>query len=107
MKVRSYNCKDEELPIVGKYILASLKRDLKDFISQSPLFSEDYVLKFDQNVRECAELVPPESDLATLKTVTARLHETMRNMNAPVGKLSIYLKLAKADAPRSVAEFGV
>jgi hypothetical protein len=107
MKVRSYNCKDEELPLIGKYLSANLKRDLKDFVLLSSHFDEAYALKFEEKVRECAELVPSESEAVTLKTVTARLHETIRNMSAPVGKLSIYLKLAKADAPLSAADFGV
>ncbi|MDR1601679.1 MAG: hypothetical protein LBS42_04540 [Tannerella sp.] len=107
MKVRSYNCKDEELPLIGKYLSESLKRDLKGFTALSPRFDENYALQFDEKVRTCADFVPSESESVTLKVITSRMHETIRSMSAPVSKLSIYLKLAKAAAPLSAADFGV
>ncbi|MDR2119538.1 MAG: hypothetical protein LBP64_01505 [Tannerella sp.] len=107
MKARSYHCTDEELLVIGNRLSESLKRDLKDFASLSPQFDEGYVMGVDDKIGICTELMSPESEIVMLKTATTRLHETMRNLRALASKLSIYLKLAKADAPLTAAEFGL
>lgn len=43
---RSYNCKDEELPIVCKFAVFSLKHNLADFTAYSPRFNQAYASGF-------------------------------------------------------------
>ena len=33
---RNFNCKDEELPVISRFVAFSVKRDLDDFLAYSP-----------------------------------------------------------------------
>jgi len=56
---RSYNCKDEELPIVGGFSAISLSRDLNDFSGYSPMFDQPYVDSYNAKIEAAQELVQP------------------------------------------------
>jgi hypothetical protein len=57
---RSYNCKDEELPVVCRYALSCVRRDLSDFTAFSPVFNEDYLNGFQTKINLVDELVSPK-----------------------------------------------
>ncbi len=43
---RTFNCKDEELPVIGNYVAFSVNRDIADFTAFSPVFTPEYVTDF-------------------------------------------------------------
>jgi hypothetical protein len=106
-QTRNYNCKDEELPVIGGYVAFSLKRDLPDFSGYSPLFNEDYVVTFDAKITAATDLVSPKSEIAERKVITHGLYAQMDGLIDPVNHLEGYIKLAKTDIPISVADFGI
>jgi hypothetical protein len=81
--IRSYNCKDEELPVICRYALPYLKRDLADFATFSPVFNDDYVEKFTAKINLVDELVLPNIEINELKKITKRLYLTMDSVLDP------------------------
>jgi hypothetical protein len=107
LKTRNYNCKDEELPVVCRYALSCLKRDLADFTAFSPLFNEDYVQNFTEKIELADELVSPKIETDDLKKITKHLYLTMDSLLDPIAKIRGYLRLAKDSVPVSAKDFGL
>lgn len=106
-QARSYNCKDEELPVICGYAAFSLKRDLQDFTAYSPKFNQAYLTDFESKTATAAELVNPKSETAERKAITTRLYAQMSGMVDPVDRLKGYIKLAGANIPVSITDFGI
>jgi hypothetical protein len=104
---RNYNCKDEELPVVCRYALSCIRRDLADFVAFSPVFNEDYLNGFQAKINLVDELVLPKIETDELKKITKRLYLTMDNLLDPIAKIRSYLRLAKDSAPVSAKDFGL
>jgi hypothetical protein len=107
MDMRKFNCKNEELPVIGSFLLVSLKRDLPQFATLSPRYSEDYVFQFEEKVNYCFTLVNPKEETAEMKMITQRLYASFTQTHEMVNTLAFYLKLAKSDIPVSAADFGL
>lgn len=104
---RSFNCKDEELPVISRFTAFSLKRDLADFSAYSPKFNDDYVASFEARIAEVSELVEPKSETIQLKSITERLYGTLDGLINPINRLSGYVKMAKESLKISPADFGL
>jgi hypothetical protein len=104
---RNYNCKDEELPVVCRYALSCIRRDLVDFAAFSPVFNEDYLNRFQAKINLVDELVSPKIETDELKKITKRLYLTMDNLLDPIAKIRGYLRLAKESVPVSAKDFGL
>ena len=104
---RSFDCKNEELPVVCGFGAASLARDLGDFTAYSPLFNAAYLAAFKSKIDVVAELVQPESETLELKLLTERIYQTLDGLIAPINHLDGYLKLAGKDVPVSADDFGL
>jgi hypothetical protein len=107
LQSRSYNCKDEELPIVCRYALSHLKRDLTDFAAFSPVFNDDYVQKFTTKIELVDDLVSPKIETDELKKITGRLYLTMDGLVDPIARVRAYLLLAKNSVSISAKDFGL
>jgi hypothetical protein len=106
-QTRNYNCKDEELPVIGRYVSFSLKRDLPDFSGYSPRFNGEYVASFDAKITAVTDLVSPKSETVERKAITGRLYASIAGLADPVNRLEGYIKLAKDSIPISIADFGI
>ncbi|MDR1678945.1 MAG: hypothetical protein LBR81_04125 [Prevotellaceae bacterium] len=104
---RNYHCKDEELPVICRFVHLSLQRDLADFTAYSPKFNDEYAAAFKTNIDAVAELAIPATETKELKRITAQLNDTMDKLAEPLLHLEGYIKLAKAELPLSVADFGI
>lgn len=104
---RDYNCKDEELPVVGGFVLDSFKKDLVDFTAFSPLFDEAYVSLFESKNTEVSELVTPAEETAQLKAITTGLNSKLFKLRKPMDQLANYIDFAGDLIPLSVADFGI
>jgi hypothetical protein len=105
--IRNYNCKDEELPVICRYALSYLKRDLADFAAFSPVFNDSYVEKFTAKINLADELVLPQIETDELKKITGRLYLTMDSLRDPVAKIRAYLSLTKDTVGVSAKDFGL
>lgn len=104
---RSYNCKDEELPVVCGFAAISLTRDLNDFTGYSPMFDVTYVADFKAKIDVVQELVQPKSETVELKVITERINNNLDAMISPINYLDGYLELAGKNVPISAADFGL
>ena len=107
LKQRSYNCKDEELPVICGFAAFSLKRDLADFTSYAPKFTAAYVTDFETKIASVNEVIMPKSETLELKTITARLYAAMDGLTDPINRVAGYLKLANGGLTMNAADFGL
>ena len=105
--MKTYNCKNEELPVIAGYLHFSLKRDLADFTAFSPKFDESYVTTFEAKTVAVTELLNPKMETAELKIITARLYSSVDGLNGAANNLSTYIKMSGAGVPLSAADFGL
>jgi hypothetical protein len=57
--LRTYACKDEELLFISIFVSLSLKRDLSEFGTYSPVFNRAYVSVFDGKIAVLKEVLCP------------------------------------------------
>ncbi len=104
---RLYNCKDEELPVIGELVVSSLETDLAKFTAYSSGFDANYVATMKQKVVTVAQLVAPEEETVARKVITGRIYATMNNLTEPAGRLEGYITLAHDTLQVSPADFGI
>ncbi len=104
---RSFDCKNEELPVVCRFGAISLERDLKDFTTYSSTFDGPYLAAFKTRIEIVQELIQPNSETVALKVITDRIYQTLDGLISPINYLEGYLKLAGRQVPVSSADFGL
>jgi len=104
---RSFDCKDEELPVVCRFGAISLERDLNDFTAYSPMLDATHLATFKTRIEVVQELILPKSETVELKVITGRIYQTLDDLISPINHLEGYLKLAGNQVPISSADFGL
>lgn len=104
---RNYSCKDEELPVICRYSVINLKRDLTDFTTYSPKFKGQYVTDYEAKISAVEELVSPKSETSEMKKITERIFTNMNLLLNDVNHLSGYLEMANGTISLSAADFGL
>lgn len=104
---RLYNCKDEELPMIGTLVVSSFEADLPDFAKYSPGFTPNYVGELKQKVATVHKLVAPEEETVARKVITGRIYATLNNLTEPAARLEGYIILAHDSVQVSPADFGI
>ncbi len=92
---RTYNCKDEELPVICKFVSYSIKRDIAAFTVYSPKFNNGYTADFDAKTTSAFEVIEPENEMNDQKVITKRLYATMDSLLDPINRISGYISLAE------------
>jgi hypothetical protein len=105
LKMKPYNSKNEELPVIGRYLHSNLKNDLPLFTAFSPRFGQDFLDEFDKQITDVENLVIPKGERTAVKEITARLHSNMKSLVEPLTLLEGYIKLAKL--PLNMTDFGI
>ncbi len=104
---RSFNCKDEELPVLCGFGAINLARDLSDFAAYSPLFDAHYLANFKAKIEILQELVHPKSETIELKVITEQTYVIMDDLITHINHLEGYLNLAMEQVPISSSDFGL
>lgn len=104
---RNFSCKDEELPIIAGFILASFNRDLADFTAFSPKYNAEYAAGLQSQIDAVAAVVAPEEETALLKRLTKTLYANMKMLVQPLNKLEVYLEMAIESIGISAKDFGI
>lgn len=104
---RSFNCKNEELPVISGFVSISFKRDLPDFATYSPLFDEKYAVGFDAKIAAVQELVQPKSETVEGKMIGEHIDLTLQEMITLINHLEGYVNLAGKIIPMKAADFGL
>ena len=104
---RDYNCKDEELPVICKFVAFSLEQDQPVFGAYSPIYSTDYVVGFKNKIASVEELMNPKSEAVARKKKSDLLFSTIIGLSTPLNHLEGYLNLAYDEIQLTPAEFGL
>ena len=104
---RSFNCKNEELPVISGFVSISFKRDQPDFTAFSPLFVDNYVVNFDAKIAAVQELVQPKSETVEGKMIGEHTDLTLQEMITLINHLEGYVNLAGKTIPMKAADFGL
>ena len=91
---RNFNCKNEELPVICRFNVFNLKRDLNDFKGYSLIFDDPFVSDYEKLIEEVTELVQPKTEMAAQKVITERLHKTIDSLNGPIKHLTGYINMS-------------
>ena len=105
--LRSYNCKNEELPVICKFAAFNLNRDLPDFSDYSPRFSAEYLEGFKAKINVVSELVEPKSEIMELKLLNEQLYKRIDELITPINFLTGYINMANGQLKLSPADFGL
>lgn len=103
---RGYNFKDEELPILSRFVAFSFKRDISDFTAYSPKFNNTYATGFDAKIASAFEVIQPENEMNDQKAITRRLYASMDGLLDLINRLSGYITLAQPGINISENDFG-
>jgi len=104
---RNYSCKDEELPLLGGFTVSSMTRDLSDFTTYSPHFTQEFVKNFEAAIATANEVIQPKSELMKQKEITTRIFNTLTILFDSCNRLRGYLKLANGSLNSTPAKFGI
>lgn len=104
-ETKIFNCKNEELPVIGRFVLSNLKIDLPAFTAFSPEINQEYVAEFEAHTVRAENLVSTKSKMTEVKASTMRLYSTMESITDPLNRLAGYINMAKL--PITLTAFGI
>jgi hypothetical protein len=108
MVLRIYNCKNEEVPVIGRFLVYPLRRDIKEFSAFLPkIFTNDYIVVFEQKIEDVNNLINPQAETVELKDATNHMYLVMDGLIVPIDMVSGYIKFTKGAIPISVRDFGL
>lgn len=104
---RSFNCKNEELPVVSGFVATSFERDLGFFSGYSPVFDSVYLDGYKAKIKAVEGLVYSGSETVALKLITEHSYSILDGLISPINHLEGYISLAGKKVPLSPADFGL
>jgi hypothetical protein len=105
--IKKFRSKAEDLPVIGGFILSSLKKDIDDFRGFSSLFDDSYILDVEGKVNRCSSLISSSTITKELKMVTAQLVEKSKGLRLKLNKVEGLIKLAGSDLDVSIEDTGL
>jgi hypothetical protein len=107
MMTKKFQCKIEDVPVIGEFLLSSVKKDMKDFSSFSSMFTPDYLATIETKINSCKELISSSTVVKELKAVTKQLYDKSKGLRVKLNVLEGYLKLGKDDLDIAVEDVGL
>ena len=104
---RSFNCKNEELPVISGFVATSFERDQTSFSGYSPVFDAIYVEGFKAKITVVEELVNPTSETLALKLINEHSYSILDGLIGSINHLEGYISLAGKKVPISPTDFGL
>ncbi len=87
-------CRIEEVPTIGRFLIGSMTTDLADFTAFSPLYNAGYITNANAKLAEVEALINPKKLTAELKVITLRMLNNMGALRGKIDKLERYIDLA-------------
>jgi hypothetical protein len=101
------NCKTEEIPVIGQFVLDTVQRDLPDFTAAAPDIDQAYLDNIVTKQGVINALVTRAEKTGELKGVTQSLYGRMDSLKPKLDLLEIKLKRASGQLAKPIAEFGL
>jgi hypothetical protein len=94
---KTFYYKVEDLPLIGEFILNSLRRDINDFNKFSPIFTPNYLKTIEMKINTCKDFISSFEMARELKTVTQQIHYKANILCMKLNVLEDYFKTASND----------
>jgi hypothetical protein len=107
MMTKKFQCKIEDLPVIGEFLLSSVKKDMKDFSSFSSMFTPEFLTTIETKISSCKELTSSSTIAKELKAVTKQVYDKSRGLRVKLNILDGYLKLSKDSLDIAVEDAGL
>ena len=104
---RNFNCKNEELPVICRFNLFSLKRDQTYFVDYSPIFGEEFIAGYENQINEVNELIQPKNEMTAQKVITERLFNSIDSLIVPVNHLTGYINMSNGELKITPEGYGL
>ena len=101
------NCKFEEIPVLGGFIVDRVEKDLADFTNASPDIDQAFIDAVKAKQANVAALVTFGEKTGELKERTKSLYSVMDNLKPKLDLLEIKLKRGAAQLGKPVSAFGL
>ncbi len=101
------NCKMEEVPVIGQFVLDTVQRDLTDFTDAAPDIDQAYLNNLVTKQGVINALVTRAEKTGELKAVTQNLYGRMDGLKPKLNLFEIKLKRAADQLAKPIAEFGL
>lgn len=95
MTKKKFQCRIEELPVIGEFVLSSVLTDLVDFQNFSPRFTSEYLDGIKERINVCKSMVSAIVVTNELKATTSRLKALSKGLRPEINALDVYFKMAK------------
>lgn len=89
------NCRIEELPVLGRFLLSSMQEGLADFTNFSPDYDAAFMTEANDELAIVESLVHPRHYTAELKVITEQMYQSMRLLRDRIYLLEGYIKRAE------------
>jgi hypothetical protein len=106
MVTKKFTCRTEDVPVIGKFILNSAERDIRDFSAYSSVFSVDYFAMVSSKIEVCSELVQSSVISKELEGVTLQLRDKTKTLRSKLNALEGYLKFINVPLDIAVESIG-
>lgn len=88
------NCRIEELPVLGGFLLSSMEENLADFTAFSPAYDAAYITASRTEMSIIEGLINPKKLNAELKVITARMYGSVSQLRGKIDYLEGYINRA-------------
>lgn len=102
-----FDCRIEELPILGGFLLGSFKTNKADFIEFSPVYNDPYQLNYENKLAEVDGIINPKKLSSELKKITERLYGNCDKLRPLLNNIERYAQMAADDLTVAVKDFGI
>jgi vacuolar-type H+-ATPase subunit D/Vma8 len=107
MSKQIFQCRLEELPIIGGFLLERVKQDLNEFNTYSPVFTPDYLAETARKIDVCKSVVSSSLTIKELKATTQKLTDNTDVLRIKLNALEGYMKLGASELDIPVADMGL
>jgi hypothetical protein len=107
MMTKKFQCKIEDVPIIGEFLLSSVKKDINDFSGFSSTFTPEFLTTIETKISSCKELTSSSTIVKELKAVTKQIRDKSKGLRVKLNVLEGYLKLSKGTLDIAVEDAGL
>jgi hypothetical protein len=87
-------CRIEELPVLGGFLLSSMQNSLTDFTTFSPDYNAAFITTASADLATVEALINPKQLTAELKVITTRMYGNMNLLRSKIDLLEGYINRA-------------
>jgi hypothetical protein len=104
---KKFQCKIEDMPVIGEFLLNSVKKDMDDFSKFSSIFTPEYLTTVETKINACKDLISSSTITKELKSVTRQTYDKSKGLRVKLNILEGYLKLGSDGLDVAIEDVGL